>query len=179
MYRREDDIIIIYNLTTLIYLPIWLVMAFVYQYEFPPPSHLASYSGTDRVIVFIIVYVIEYILGFALKLNKYIVILCNLITFYLLIKLAGYFFLEAKELPITYCFIFVLVTVAAFLNILIELSEELKNYLLLLEDVEWFSPMFTGYRYEAACKKYWIGIVRLFLLAIVIKTIYYWVNGIS
>ena len=82
-------------------------------------------------------------------------------------------------MPITYCFIFVLVTVAAFLNILIELSEELKNYLLLLEDGEWFWPMFTGYRYEAACKKYWIGIVRLFLLAIVIKTIYYWVNGIN
>ena len=177
MYRREDDIIILYNLITLIYLPFWFILLFVYRYEFPPRPYLYHYRRYNRetyiLLVFIVVYVVEHILGFKFKLNKYIVIICNLITFYLLNRLAGYFFLERREMPITYLFVFGLVTVATFFNVLIELSTELKNYLLPLDNGNWIFPEFVGYKYEEACKKYWRGIFRLIEVGAILSLIYF------
>ena len=156
MYRREDDIIILYNLFTLIYMPVWIVLFFVYNLEFPPRPYSDPYRKYDRetyqLFFFFLIYVVERILGFTLRLNRYVVIICNLITFYLLNRLAGYFFLERRDMPITYWFVFSLVTVATFFNVLIELSTELKNYLLPLDNGNWIFPEFVGYKYEEACK---------------------------
>ena len=181
MYRREDDIIILYNLITLIYMPVWIVLFFVYNLEFPPRPYSDPYRKYDKetyqLFFFFLIYLVERILGFTLRLNRYVVIICNLITFYLLNRLAGYFFLERRDMPITYWIVFCLVTLAAFLNILIEFSDELKNYLLPLEGTEWLWPGFVGYKYEAACKKYWRAIFRLMAIGFIFSVIYYIVKA--
>ena len=118
MYRREDDIIILYNLFTLIYMPFWFVLFFVYNFEFPPRPYSDPYREYDRetyqLFFFFLIYAVERVLGFTLRINRYVVIICNLITFYLLNRLAGYFFLERRDMPITYWFVFGIVTIAAF-----------------------------------------------------------------
>ena len=181
MYRREDDIIILYNLFTLIYMPFWFVLFFVYNFEFPPRPYSDPYREYDRetyqLFFFFLIYAVERVLGFTLRINRYVVIICNLITFYLLNRLAGYFFLERRDMPITYWFVFCLVTLAAFLNILIEFSDELKDYLLPFEGTGWLWPGFAGYKYEVACKKYWRAIFRLMAIGFIFSVIYYIVKA--
>ena len=80
-------------------------------------------------------------------------------------------------MPITYWFVFGIVTIAAFLNILIEFSDELKNYLLPFEGTGWLWPGFAGYKYEAACKKYWRAIFRLMAIGFIFSVIYYIVKA--
>ena len=91
MYRREDDIIILYNLFTLIYMPFWFVLFFVYNFEFPPRPYSDPYREYDRetyqLFFFFLIYAVERVLGFTLRINRYVVIICNLITFYLLSRL--------------------------------------------------------------------------------------------
>ena len=86
MYRREDDIIILYNLFTLIYMPFWFVLFFVYNFEFPPRPYSDPYREYDRetyqLFFFFLIYAVERVLGFTLRINRYVVIICNLITFY-------------------------------------------------------------------------------------------------
>ena len=183
MYRRDDDIIILYNLVTLIYLPIWIVLFAVYNNEFPPPPYLHHYTRHDResfkLLVFFAVYLVEDFLGFRLKINRYIVIIFNLAAFYMLNRLAGYFFLEKKDMPVTYCLVFGLVTLITFLCVLIELNEKLKEYLLQLGSKEWIYPGFYGYKYETVCKKYWRGIFRIAVLGYIISIVHGFVKAFT
>ena len=126
MYRREDDVIILYNLITLIYLPLWFISFSINNCEMllKPYSYLREHHYTDesqiaRIAVFVVIYLVEDILGFKLKFHKYIVITSNLVAFYLLGRLAGNFYLEENKMPVTYWFIFVVLTITTFICIFI------------------------------------------------------------
>ena len=179
MHKREDDIIILYNLITLVYLPLWLISFSINNGEMllKPYSYLRVHNYADKTQIakiagFVVIYLIEDILGFKLKLHRYIVITCNLVAFYLLGGLAGKFYLEENEVPVTYWFIFVVLTITTFIFILIELNEKLKNYLLSLGNMRWICPMFVGYKYQKVCKKYWRGIFRLAVVVYILSFIY-------
>ena len=179
MYRREDDVIILYNLITLIYLPLWFISFSINNCEMllKPYSYLREHNYTDenliaKIAVFVVIYLIEDILGFKLKFHKYIVITSNLVAFYLLGRLAGYFYLEENKMPVTYWFILIVLTITAFICIFIELNEKLKDYLLSLGNMRWICPMFAGYKYQKVCKKYWRGIFRLAVVAYLFSVIY-------
>ena len=66
MYRREDDVIILYNLITLIYLPLWFISFSINNCEMllKPYSYLREHNYTDenliaKIAVFVVIYLIE------------------------------------------------------------------------------------------------------------------------
>lgn len=133
--NKRNWVIILYNLYSSILFPLSLFLMGIWSLEIE--KHFEPDKIDAVLLVIIIIYLPEKMLGLKMNCNKGFTIMCSIVWFWLLLKFEHYFILIRTDSFITYYCVMVLLLIGLIWSVVVEFNQDLRKHILMFPQDEW------------------------------------------